>query len=409
MGEVNGTIRSHAFPRIRSLAYLLGMLAGSAFAAKYDPGPGRTVLLVGQTFTQEFKDYVTGVGRAPGGSSHYGELYTGAINQGDDGKDLAHLKYVQSAYPHAYAMIAISWKDNPDLSDHGPDACGGYTGRRIYQVNRDIVQGRYDAKIDSFAAVMKRNPGIRFYLRIEYEVSRYLFSWKHLSRCPEAGKPVDFGDSALIDNAAYRQAYNHVARRIREVNAVANVDFVYHPVRGFEDAQDLYPGPEFVDFIALSLFNDDLCINTSWCKDSLDPNARKVLEWARKTAGKPIMIAESAAQPPSTQSDAGMRGYLSRLLGVVKEFDVRVLTYINSDWNAHGWDARYWGDSRVESRPEVKAFWKSEVLDNPRYLDYSSRLSPMPWQQGDPGRNGTGPWFFFRPESFRLDGKRLPR
>lgn len=407
MVHVDGDFRSAAFPRAMASALILGILAGSASAARYDPGPGKTILLVGQTFTGEFRDYVTGVGRAPAGSSHYGELYTGAINQGDDGKDLSHLRYVAATYPQAYAMVAISWKDNPDLSDHGPDACGGFTGRRIHQVNRDIVRGRYDAEIDSFAAVMKRNPDIRFYLRIEYEVSRYLFSWKDLSRCPEAGKPVDFGDTTLIDNAAYRQAYNHVAHRIRVVDGVANADFVFHPVRGFEDAHDLYPGAEYVDFIALSLFNDDLCIATAWCKDSLDPNARKVLEWAGKTAGKPLMIAESAAQPPSTGSDAGMREYLSRLLGVVEEFDVRVLTYINSDWNAHGWDARYWGDSRVETRPAVKAFWKSQVLDDTRYLDYVSRLSPMPRPRD--ARMGTGPWFFLRPNSFRLDGKRIPR
>lgn len=399
--------------KLRSLAGVLAILTGSALAAQYDPGPGKTVLLVGQTFTKEFQDYVSGMGRAPGGSSHYGELYTGTINQGDDGKDLSHLKYIQATYPHAYAMVAISWKDNPDLSDHGPDACGGYTGRRIYQVNRDIAHGRYDANIDSFAVVMKRNPDLRFFLRIEYEVSRYLFSWKDLSRCPEAGKPVDFQDSALIDNEAYRQAYNHVARRIRVADGVTNVDFVFHPVRGFEDARDLYPGPEFVDFIALSLFNDDLCIHTAWCKDSLDPNARKVLEWAGQTAGKPLMIAESAAQPPSTGSDAGMREYLTRLLGVVTQFDVRVLTYINSDWNAHGWDARYWGDSRVESRPAVKDFWKSEVLDNARYLDYSSglapipRVSPMTRSHDGHVRNAEGQWFLFSPMTFRLDGKRI--
>lgn len=349
---------------------------------RFDPGPGKTLLLIGQTFTSEFDGYVSGLGRAPAGSAHYGELYAGAINQGDDGRGLAHLRAVRGAWPCAYANVAISWKDNPDLSDHPRDACGDFTGGRIYRVNLDIVRGRYDAALDSLAAVMRASPSLRFLVRIEYEVGRYLFTWKDASRCPPTGASLDFSDTARFDPEAYRKAFNHVARRLRDHSKVTNAAFVYHPVRGFEDALALYPGPGYVDFIALSLFNHDLCVGAEWCApaDTLDPNARKVLEWGRTVAHKPLMIAEAAPQPPATSSDAGFTAWLDRLLRTVEGQDVRVLSYINSDWTAHGWDARYWGDSRLEARPAVKSWWQARVLDNPRYVHYgceATGVTPM--------------------------------
>ncbi len=349
--------------------------------ALYDPGPGRTLLLIGQTYQQEFAGYVAGFGKAPAGSSHYGELYSGRINQGDDGKGMTHLGAVRQAYPCAYALVAISWKDNPDLSDHPIDACGrDFPGRRIYQVSRDISGGRYDGAIDSLAAIMRDNPSLRFLVRIEYEVSRYLFSWKDASRCPVAGVGVDFNDKTLIDDGAYRDAYNHIAARIRGKDGIGNVAFVFHPVRGPEDAAALYPGPENVDYIALSMFNNDVCIGAPGCRDSLDANVAKVFAWAKATAGKPLMIAESAPQPPATASDAGFVDYLDRLLAATEKFDVRVLTYINSDWNAHGWDARYWGDTRLETRPAVKAYWQKRVVEGARYVQYGCQVSAVPAQ-----------------------------
>lgn len=363
---------------------------------------------MGQTYTREFDAYVAGIGKAPAGSAHYGELYSGAINEGDDGRGLAHLGAVRAAYPCAYANVAISWKDNPDLSDHPRDACGDFTGRRVYQVNRDIVAGRYDRALDSLAAVMKASPGIRFLLRIEYEVGRYLFTWKDRGRCPAPGALLDFADTSLFDPKAYRDAFNHVARRLRVHHKVANAAFVYHPVRGFDDAVDLYPGPDFVDFIALSLFNHDLCVGAPWCgpAETLDPNARKVFAWAKAVAKKPLMIAEAAPQPPATSSEAGFKDWLDRLLGAVADHDVRILSYINSDWTAHGWDARYWGDSRVEVRAGVKSYWADKVMGNPRYLHNgcnSTVLAPRPDAQA--ALRGLLRWRHEPGGSYRIDGR----
>ena len=71
-------------------------------------------------------------------------------------------------------------------------------------------------------------------------------------------KPSDFAE---LDPQAYINAYNHIANRIRNVNGVTNVDFVYHPVRGTNDTKYLYPGATFVDWVAFSVFNNDVSYN----------------------------------------------------------------------------------------------------------------------------------------------------
>lgn len=338
--------------------------------------PGKTALIIGQVYKNEYDSYRRAMG-LPAGSSHYGEMYNGDINQGDDGANLAHVEFVDGLQDSAIMQVAISWKDNPALSKHPVDECGDFIGKRVYQVSQDIARGDYDDQIDKFAAVFASKPHVTFLLRVEYEVSQFAFSWKPSAACPQPGTSYDFSDASIIDNAPYKAAFRHVVERIRDTKGLANVKYVFHPVRGIGDAKAMYPGSDVVDFVGLSLFNDDVCYGDHNCKGLIDGNARQVFTWARDDLKKPRMISEAAWQPLATTdaawktwaaSPAGVIDYLARLRSIVDTFDVAAVSYINSDWNAHGWDPAWWGDSRVEIRDDIAAWWKDNILDSPRYL-----------------------------------------
>lgn len=382
---------------------------------------GHTKLLIGQTFWNEFDDYIEGIGTAPAGSSHYAELYTGQINQGHDGVQMdangdpllnsdgtvitlsdnyetPFLDHMYREYPNATVMIAISIKDNP--------AAGGYSGRNAgYKAIKAINQGMWDQKIDLLATKFKDYPQMTFMVRIGYEVS--LLALANVEDA-EFCEVLDFYNSQginifddisvvdgdnKIDYKAYHNAYNRIADRIRNVNHATNVKFLYHPVRGFGEVKTLYPGDQYVDYIAFSVFNHDIGMGTDETFDdpnqtltirsigiggwTLDDNLRQSLDWSRDIINKPIIIAESAYQnaPPEWKDyidspyNNPMIEYLERLTSLVNTYDIRALTYINSDWQSHGWP-KQWADSRVEIQQETKNYWIDHVINNSRFMQY---------------------------------------
>ena len=356
----------------------------SAVTGKFAPPDSKTYLIIGQTFQKEFQDYVSAFDQAPAGSSHYGEIYTGNFNQGDDGHQQAFLTYMGKNYPEAVVEVALSIKDNP--------AAGGYGALEtkpngIHQALTDITQGKWDAKIDQFAKTFKSFPHIRFLVRIDYEVSmgmhanqssqpwskileQYSARGVNLLESPELAKEIDV--------AAYKNAFNYIAKRIRQTAAVQNVAFVYHPVRGFGDCRNLYPGDEFVDWIGFSVFNHDVCMDCREANGSishngtgvLDPNLKQCLEWA--STKKPLMICESGFQTPATgQNTESFKTYLSRVFGLINQYNIKAWVYINSDWQAHHWTLP-WGDSRLETNPEIKGYWMHQLRD-PRFIQYPGK------------------------------------
>ncbi len=381
---------------------LLSILAMPLNAQKYDPGSGKTVLLIGQTFQQEYINYVNGVGFAPSGSSHYGSIYLGTIEQGDDNPNAKFLDYVRSVQDDNYALVAISIKDNTAAGGYGQminPAWGQFNSNAVWEACDDIRNGKWDSEIDQMAQTFADRPDVKFYVRVGYEVSLFMFGYKGeqnantwLEEQANAGINV-FEDPDKVDQMdrhAYIEAYNHIASRIKR--KASNVSFVYHPVRGFNDTKWLYPGDENVDFVAFSIFNNDVCIEcngTFNCEgEDVDPNLQQSMDFA-KEHGKPLMIAESACQAPATGSPSAFNDYLNRLDKVVKNNDVRVLAYINSDWPAHDWDAN-WGDSRVEVNSTVLNKWKSTFGQGTRYLHSGSSVPTPTCNDGIQNGNETG-------------------
>ena len=348
----------------------------------FAPANGKTLVLIGQTYRAEYDHYVSATNKAPAGSSHYAELYNGKIDQGDDSNNEAFLSYIDQAYPLAYAELGISMKDNPAL--------GGYTGENaVWQACKDIPTGKWDTQIDMIAASMKSRPTIKFLVRIDYEVSLNMFANKTttpfidiLNKYASQGiNPLEHADQIPeFDLQAYKDAFNYIAQRIRIHNQVSNAAFIFHPVRGINDAKMLYPGDANVDWFGLSIFNHDVCWPT-WegatppfrnCPETqaLDDNVRQCMEWAKNTIKKPIIIAESASQSDVVNQNTAAfeNGYLDKVFNLINTYDIKAFVYINSNWISHGWSSQ-WGDSRVEKDPAVLSHWLGEVL-KPRYIHY---------------------------------------
>lgn len=364
---------------IFAIPVLLLNIQFELFGQKFDPGPGKTYVLIGQTYKAEYEGYVSGVGKVPAGSSHYGELYHPTLNLGDDGNDVAYLKWVYATYPQSYAMIAISIKDNVGK--------GGYSGHNaVWQACRDILTGKWDTNLNSLAQGFKSFPTMKFFVRIGYEVSIPMFANQTTSSILDIfDKYNNQGINALenadqipeFDLETYKNAFKYVID-LFDQNGVTNVAYVFHPVRGFFDAKFLYPGDDVTDWVGVSVFNGDICLPTLEANGQLlencpstqkvDSNLERLLDWASDTLKKPICIAESAAQQPASNSANGFKDYLDRVYYLIETYDMRCFTYINSDWVGHSWTPP-WGDSRVELNAEVKNHWLNEV-NKPRYIHY---------------------------------------
>ena len=369
---------------LKNLRVLLSFLALTFYhhttAQQYDPGSGNTLMLIGQTFQDEYQGFINGTGLTPAGSSHYATFYLGQIEQGDDDPNAAFLDWVRNNNLGEYALVALSFKDNTAAGGYGQmvnNSGAGFNPDAIHEALIDVTNGAWDSQIDSFAQIMSSRSDTNFLLRIGYEVSLLLFAYQGsqyvndwLNQQANAGINVFENPDSIpdLDRQAYINAYNYVAQRIN--GQASNVDFIYHPVRGFNDTQWLYPGSQWVDWFAFSIFNNDVCLEVNGtfnCQgQSIDPNLQQSMQFAQNQ-GKPIMIAEAAAQNPAASSSGGFNDYLNRLHNVIQSFDVRALAYINSNWPIHGWGPE-WGDSRVEVNSAVLNNFQNTYGNGTRYI-----------------------------------------
>ena len=376
----------------------------STNAQQYDPGPGNTLMLIGQTFQNEYNGYISGTGLTPAGSSHYATFYLGAIEQGDDNPNAQFLDHVRSTQNNPYALVALSFKDNTAAGGYGQmtDDSQPLNTNAVWDALIDVNSGVWNSQIDAFAQAMASRPDTRFLLRIGYEVSLLLFAYSGssqyvvdwLNQQANAGINVFDNPDAIpqLDRQAYIDAYNYVANRIRNVNGVGNVDFIYHPVRGVNDTQWLYPGSQYVDWVAFSVFNNDVCLEVNGtfnCQgQSIDPQLQESINFA-KQRGHSVMIAEAAVQAPASGSTTEFVNYLNKLHNVVVQNDIRALAYINSDWPVHGWGPE-WGDSRVEVRSAVRNHWLGVFGSGSRYTHSGSSPGGPSCSDGVQNQGETG-------------------
>ena len=90
---------------------------------------------------------------------------------------------------------------------------------------------------------------------------------------------------------------------------------------------------------------------------------------------KSLMIGEAAPQTAHPPSDAASwNGWYAGLFDFIQRHDVRVLSYINQDWNAQSvWAGQHvWGNSRMQGSP-LEPQWRA-ALNAPRFLESTPSL-----------------------------------
>jgi endo-1,3-beta-xylanase len=176
----------------------------------------------------------------------------------------------------------------------------------------------------------------------------------------------------------YRRAFVKIGRALRD--GAPNVQLVWHSAAtcnvSLRAREAYYPGDEYVDYVAASFFSQSACA----FQPLLD-----LVGFARQHQ-KPFFIAESTpqgfdlgdgtfsesgtARDPVTPSASYQRWFEPFFAFIHQHTDVvRGVSYIDSDWDtqrqwgppyAHG----YFGDSRVQADPEIKARWLGELSDS---------------------------------------------
>lgn len=170
---------------------------------------------------------------------------------------------------------------------------------------REVAEGRRDAQLRRLARVLARTAGPAILLR-----------WA--PNMDLAGLEPWGGE----DPALYREAYRHVVELFRAEGAT-NVHWVWSP-SGQSGLAAYYPGDDVVDYVGLSIFEDegwDAALGTGSLSfvEHLEPLYARV-----EPLGKPIIIAElGVSGAPERQ-----RGWLAEAAAALPEFPlVRAVSY----------------------------------------------------------------------------------
>lgn len=346
---------------------LVALLSGSPIAVPplkpCVPKAPKALIAIGQD-AESIGTYATVFG-SPAVVSSYTAIDTlhGLTSAVDYGGGVQHAEALLQQFPGASLLLAVY-------------AVGQLT---------NITKGRLDHRIDELGGWILR-ARVPVYVRFAYEFDN---------------------PSNKYDPVAFVDAFRYFVMRLREAN-VPNVAHVWHSW-GFEpaggrDALEWFPGVEYVDWVGLSAFQQflppELCPAASLCETKhMDAVAALA-----KAHGLPLMICEAApfggirptplrtAAPapaaPGSSAAAGSPpppappmppapkgktkdtwgGWFTPLLGFMRTHDVRLLAYIDCDWDRQPmWKGGGWGDTRIEAEPRHRRLWRNRVLSRPHF------------------------------------------
>ena len=244
-----------------------------------------------------------------------------------------------------------------------------------------VRQGDFDPQIDHLGRTLAALPN-PVLLRIGYEFDG---AW----------------NGGYQDRAAYKAAYRRIAERIQAAGA-SNVAFVWQGSASLvddiiedrrEEIADWYPGDDVVDWVGLSWFlrPETFAVIGTTRQDQIEL-VDELVAFARQR-NKPVFIAEATPQGYllAEEAQANIAPLLDGPAGEgrtsksgseiwVEWFEpffayietnrdaVRAVAYINAHWDEQGlWNPPYengfWGDSRVQSNPEILARWNATLSE----------------------------------------------
>ena len=296
------------------LGVFLAVAPGTARSGyEFIPPEGKTFLFVGQD-RHTIDQYVAATKVVPAGVMIYTSIQevSGLAQPYDNGGGVHDGEYLMRKYPDSSLQIGL------------------------YMVNalEGVSQGSYDKNIDKLAKWI-RDQKRPVYLRIGYE-----FDNPQNHYHPQQ----------------YILAYKKIVDRFREIG-VDNVAFVWHSgayIAGGPDPLTWYPGADYVDWFAASLFAP---AQFEKIKDLSDK---------AKLRYKPFMIAE--ASPMGTYSLQSKKEWLDKFFRIIAMVEPQAVCYINSNWDTMPmWVSEKFGDARVEQSPELKEIWLKEIQKD-RYI-----------------------------------------
>ena len=273
------------------------------------PPHGKCLLLVGQD-NKSIDDYVAATGSVPGGVM----VYTGVHDFGNVGD----FDYLLKKYPKCAFQIGLYMVDSLDK----------------------VVNGECDDNIRRLGKWIKSSHR-PVYLRVGYE--------------------FDFPGNKY-DPGKYVKAFQHVHDKLDD-QGVTNVAYVWHSfAAGALRIEDWYPGDGYVDWVAVSYFNQPV--------QQIVPAAEYT-----KRHGKPLMIAESTPRGLGTgKGQESWDKWFAAVFSFIDKYHVKAFCYIDWDWESQPmFRGQGWGDCRIETNETVKSRWL-ETTGSERFLKSSRGL-----------------------------------
>ncbi|MBT8483800.1 MAG: hypothetical protein HKP36_19680, partial [Myxococcales bacterium] len=218
----------------------------------------------------------------------------------------------------------------------------------MWDVAKDTGLGVYDDVIRGFSSWAKTT-GRPIYLRIGYEFD----GWHN-----------------ELEPSEYVTAYRRFVDITRE-EGVTNVAFVWHsyaspPYNGYALAS-WYPGDDYVDWVAVSLFGHMYGPDPG-------PDGDAVFDFA-KSHKKPVMVAESS--PVYGIFDGDLHSWdtwFVHYFSLAYQKNIKAISFINADWTRYSWVAPLdWRDARLQNNETVADAWFMETA-KARYLKQSPQL-----------------------------------
>ena len=254
------------------------------------------------------------------------------------------------------SLPLVFWSpwDRPYEQSKGPDR---------FSLN-EIIKGAWDGYIDRWADAA-RAFGKPMIVVFGVEMNGDWFPWSG----------TYYGGDELVDDRPdrwegpehFKAAYRHVVDRVRARGA-NNVKWMFHtnnysyPLDTWNFAPAYYPGPDYVDWLGLSIYGQQF-------KDEPWANMRPLVDWpyqemCRLDPKKPIMIAEWAtAEFPHSGSKAN---WIKDGFETFRTRYPRIKAAIYWDERWQNVDQSY-SNLRINSSPETLEAYRESVA-NPYWL-----------------------------------------
>lgn len=292
-------------------------VASSLSGGKFCPPEEKRLLIIGQD-RDSMTAYVRDTGQVPGGFMSYNHLNAFGGRMGIEPRyiDGLHDFGIAKEYPNTVLQVGLVFKG----------------------MEKDIIKGVYDDRLDRLAEWF-RGADVPVYLRVG----------------PEFDLPADNGFGwPTYEPEGYKLAFRYIADRFRQ-RGVENVAFVWHSAawKGVERAWAFYPGDDYVDWFAVSLFGREN-----------NEGAALFAGYARQR-GKPLMIAEATPLGGLVGTPGGIHtwdSWFRPFFDYIERNDVRVVCFIPVDWESiETYRGKGWRDTRVQVVPAIKERWLAEV------------------------------------------------